>query len=812
MHIRSVLVAAMSAATLVVGAAAAHADNIVHDADTLTAGDQASLSFGSVACGAQSTRTVDVWVNKNGSGTNVYADGSTVDVTATTTAPLAASVPAGSAGDIAMPSNWSSVANNTDSAKVRVTVTVTPTTAGSGTGTIVLSGVGKNSGGSALTRSDTLSVSWTAGSCAPVKTATTTTLSCPTSVTYTGAAQEPCTATTTGTGGFTGTPTITYGPNTNAGTVSVTASYPGDATHEASSDATSFLIAKAASTTTLDCTNVTYTGGSLEPCAATVGGAGTVTGTPTVTYADNTEAGTATASATYAGDANHDGSSAEQKFTIGQAAATCTVAGYSGTYDGVAHGLTGSCTGLDGSVVGTLDLGATHTDAGSHSVQWSFEGGRNYADQSGSAVVTIARAPSSVELVCPASVVYDGSAQMPCSATVTGAGGLSETVPADYSSNVNAGTASASAIYTGGANHEPSEASTTFEISKAPSTTTLTCAPGPYTYTGSAIMPCTALATGAGGLNQTVTPTYQDNIDAGSAGVSATFNGDDNHDGSSDSRTFTIDRAPSTTSVTCDDGPFVYSGSAFTPCSASVTGAGGLDTTVDVTYMNNVDAGTAGAAASWSGDANHEGSMDSATFAIAKAPSAVSVSCPAGPYYYTGSPVTPACTASVDGAGGLHVEGLPVVFTNNTAVGKATASASYSGDANHTAAIGSASFEISAWTLDGFFKPVDMNGVVNTVKNGSTVPLKFRVFSGSTELTSTSAVKSFSVQAVSCSTSDPQDAIEELATTGGTSLRYDTTGGQFVQNWQTPKKAGTCYRATMTTQDGSAISAKFMLK
>ena len=40
----------------------------------------------------------------------------------------------------------------------------------------------------------------------------------------------------------------------------------------------------------------------------------------TVTYANNTNAGTATADATYAGDANHDGSTAtEATFTIGKA-------------------------------------------------------------------------------------------------------------------------------------------------------------------------------------------------------------------------------------------------------------------------------------------------------------------------------------------------------------------------------------------------------------------------------------------------------------------------------------------------------------
>ena len=32
-----------------------------------------------------------------------------------------------------------------------------------------------------------------------------------------------------------------------------------------------------------------------------------------------------------------------------------------------------------------------------------------------------------------------------------------------------------------------------------------------------------------------------------------------------------------------------------------------------------------------------------------------------------------------------------------------------------------------------------MNGVVNTVKGGSTVPLKFEVFAGTTELTDTAS-------------------------------------------------------------------------
>src|SRR5215208_8079418 len=118
---------------------------------------------------------------------------------------------------------------------------------------------------------------------------------------------------------------------------------------------------------------------------------------------------------------------------------------------------------------------------------------------------------------------------------------------------------------------------------------------------------------------------------------------------------------------------------------------------------------------------------------------------------------------------------------------------------------------ILAWTTKGFFAPVDMGGVYNTVKGGSTVPLKFELFSGATELTATTDVKSLQSQKVSC-TSGAEDAIEELAATGGTSLRYDTTGGQFIYNWKTPSGAGTCYKVTVTAQDNTPISAYFKLK
>jgi hypothetical protein len=120
-------------------------------------------------------------------------------------------------------------------------------------------------------------------------------------------------------------------------------------------------------------------------------------------------------------------------------------------------------------------------------------------------------------------------------------------------------------------------------------------------------------------------------------------------------------------------------------------------------------------------------------------------------------------------------------------------------------------YSVVKWTLKGFYPPVDM-GIHNTMKAGQTVPLKFEVFEtlSGEELTDTSVIKTFT-QKINCISAGGEDAIEQFAT-GSTILRYDTTSGQFIFNWKSPKTPGTCYRVTMTTQDGSSISADFTLK
>jgi hypothetical protein len=177
-------------------------------------------------------------------------------------------------------------------------------------------------------------------------------------------------------------------------------------------------------------------------------------------------------------------------------------------------------------------------------------------------------------------------------------------------------------------------------------------------------------------------------------------------------------------------------------------------------------------------------------------------------HYFGSVPAAPTCSAS-DSPSGL--DGACAVVGYGTAVGPHTVTASAKDLAGNTSST-SATYSVLAWTLRGFYQPVDMNGVHNIVKGGSTVPLKFEVFAGTTELSATASVKSFSQIKISCGDGSAQEDEIEVTTTGGTSLRYDAIGGQFIQNWQTPRTPGACYKVVMTTQDDSYLTAFFKLK
>ena len=52
----------------------------------------------------------------------------------------------------------------------------------------------------------------------------------------------------------------------------------------------------------------------------------------------------------------------------------------------------------------------------------------------------------------------------------------------------------------------------------------------------------------------------------------------------------------------------------------------------------------------------------------------------------------------------------------------------------------------------------------------------------------------------------------DFTTTGGTTLRYDLASNQYIQNWQTPRRPGTCYQVNVVFTGGQRLSANFKLK
>lgn len=195
----------------------------------------------------------------------------------------------------------------------------------------------------------------------------------------------------------------------------------------------------------------------------------------------------------------------------------------------------------------------------------------------------------------------------------------------------------------------------------------------------------------------------------------------------------------------------------------------------------------------------------SKNFSIDKTPPTVGFSSPVTTGYFGSIAAAPTCSATdnVSGVASCTITGY------GTAVGKHTLTATATDMAGNSASA-QQSYEVLSWTAKGFYQPVDMNNVVNTVKAGSTVPVKFEVFAGTTEITDPSKIIP-SVKAIQCAPNALADEIELLAA-GSTSLRYDTTSGQFIYNWKTPTSAGGCYQLTMTAADGTATSALFKLR
>jgi hypothetical protein len=400
-------------------------------------------------------------------------------------------------------------------------------------------------------------------------------------------------------------------------------------------------------------------------------------------------------------------------YTIAKANATINLAGWSGMYDGAAHGASGAAAGVGGvDLSRSLKLGASFTEVPGGTAHWSFTGGTNYNDASGGAQIVINKAPSAtgVTVAGGESFIYDGNAH-PATVAVIGAGGLNLTPAPEYSCghapvDVADSGCTATYTYTGDTNHEGSSASVTYTIAKANATINLAGWSGMY---DGAAHGASGAAAGVGGVDLSrslkLGASFAD-VPGGTAHWN--FTGGTNYNDASGGAQIVINKAPSATGVTVAGGEsFIYDGNAH-PAAISVTGVGGLSLTPAPEYscghapVDVVDSGCM-ATYTYAGDANHEGSSGSVvTYTIAKAPSTTMVT--VGDATYDGSPH--GGTAVATGVGGFN-QSLSVTYSGRntkvygpnetapTAAGDYRASASFAGDANHLNSAGSKDYAIA---------------------------------------------------------------------------------------------------------------------
>ena len=473
-----------------------------------------------------------------------------------------------------------------------------------------------------------------------------------------------------------------------------------------------------------------YTGSAITPTVTVKDGTTTLTsGTHyTVSYSNNTNVGTATATIT--GQGNYTGTR-EVNFTItARDASNLTISSIAAqTYRGYA--LTPAVTVKNGNV--TLTSGTDYTVSYSNNINAgtatvTITGKGNYTGTKSANFTINPKNASGLTINSIAAVTYNGSAQTPTVTVKDGSTTLTSGThyTVSYSNNINAGTATVTV--TGMGNYTGTKTANFTINAKSASNLTISSIAA-RTYTGSAITPIVTVKNGnvtlTSGTDYTVS--YSNNINAGTATVTITGKG--NYTGTQ-SANFTINPKNASNLTISDIAAVTYNGSAQTPTVTVKDGSTTLTsgTHYTVSYSNNTNAGTA--TVTVTGKGNYTGT-NTANFTIsARSASNLTISSITA-QTYTGSALTPAVTVK-DGQTTLVKDiDYTVSYSNNIDVG--TATVTITGKGNYTGT------KTANFTINPLIKNVStltIGDIVAVTYNGLAQTPTVTVTDGNTALTS----------------------------------------------------------------------------
>jgi hypothetical protein len=198
------------------------------------------------------------------------------------------------------------------------------------------------------------------------------------------------------------------------GDCTVKANQAGDANYNAAAQITQATTAQKV-TAIISLGNLSHTyNGTAKFATATTDPVGL--STVTISYSQSgspvaapTNAGSYAVLASLSND-NYQASDAIGTLVISKADATIKVVGYTGVYDGAAHGASGTASGVGyADLSNFLNLGAKFTDVPGGKAHWTFSGAPNYNYASGDVDIVISKANASCA-VTSYDVSYDGIA------------------------------------------------------------------------------------------------------------------------------------------------------------------------------------------------------------------------------------------------------------------------------------------------------------------------------------------------------------------------------------------------------------------
>jgi hypothetical protein len=180
-----------------------------------------------------------------------------------------------------------------------------------------------------------------------------------------------------------------------------------------------------------------------------------------------------TAHWTFDGNINYKPASSDVSITISQADAVINVSGFTGIYDGNAHGATGSAKGVKlEDLSSLLHLGSSFTNVPGGTAHWTFDGDINYKPASSDVSITISQADQTITWSDPAGIIYGtllSGAQL--NATVAGVSGGSPAGALTYmpgaGSLLNAGANALTVNAASTQNYKAASATVHINVSKA---------------------------------------------------------------------------------------------------------------------------------------------------------------------------------------------------------------------------------------------------------------------------------------------------------------------------------------------------------